>query len=323
MFKPLRTSTVLLGLFTACLAAIVLRLSLGPGGLSIPDSADLWSLRLTRASVGVVVGAALGAGGVLLQALLRNPLASPDIMGLSSGAGLAVIAGAFVAYSLNTQALPAAPLALLGSIAALALVYSLSRRRGLIDPVTMVLVGVIISIMCAAAGLLLQSLLPDRGLATVRWLLGSIDESTTPGRIASLAALAAVIIAASVRLGPTIDAACLGDDEAVSVGVPLARLRVFLFLASGTLTAAAVILAGPIGFVGLVCPHLVRLAIGPAHRPLILGSSLAGATLVVLADALVRALDTSAGRLPIGVITSLLGGPLLIALLRRPHHADR
>ena len=105
--------------------------------------------------------------------------------------------------------------------------------------------------------------------------------------------------------------------QALSTGVPIARLRIALFLLSGVLTAVAVVLAGPVGFVGLVCPHIVRLLAGPAHRTLVLGSALAGATLIVAADAAVKAVNLGGGRMPIGVITALVGGPVFIVLLRR------
>jgi len=311
---------VLLALAFACLGVAVLRALIAPDGLAWPDSADIQSIRLQRVAAGIVVGAALGLGGVLLQCLLRNPLASPDVIGLASGSGLGVMVAAYVTYLLTHQIAPAgvnASAALVGSLAALAAVYSLAQRRGRVDPVGLILIGVIISILCGSATMLIQSLLPDRGVAASRWLLGAINDDVQSPTIFAIGAIVAGLLAWTTWLGPRLDAASLGDDEARSVGVALSPLRVQLFLASGVLAAGSVVLAGPVGFVGLVCPHLMRLALGPRHRLLAPAAALAGAALVVAADSLVKVTDLGAGRLPITVLTSILGGPILIWMLRR------
>src|SRR5262249_33567891 len=124
-------------------------------------------------------------------------------------------------------------------------------------------------------------------------------------------------IALGVASGRAMDAAAMSDDEARSVGVPIGGLRLAMFLASGVLTASAVVLAGPIGFVGLVCPRVVRLLAGPGHRVLVVGAALAGAALIVGADTFIAAIDLARGRLPIGILTALIGGPVFIVLLRR------
>ena len=121
----------------------------------------------------------------------------------------------------------------------------------------------------------------------------------------------------SLAWGPLVDGAAFSDDEAHSMGVPLGRLRLGLFTVSGVMTAACVVLAGPIGFVGLVCPHVVRLLIGPTHRGLAVGSAIAGAAMLVLADVLVEVVVVRTGRLPIGVLTAMIGGPVFLVLLRR------
>ncbi len=212
--------------------------------------------------------------------------------------------------------------ALLGSIAALSLVYALSQRRGLVDPPTLVLIGVIVSIMCGAATMLVQHLMPDRGIGATRLLMGAISDEISWPQLAAVGGLALTGLLAGLWAGPAMDAAAMGDDEAISVGVPLPRLRLALFVLSGAMTAGAVVIAGPIGFVGLICPHLARLLTGrrsaaAGHRVLVLASAILGATLIVGADALVKSLDLASGRLPIGVLTALLGGPAFILLLRR------
>jgi iron complex transport system permease protein len=289
--------------------------------LDLPESALVWELRLTRTGAAAVVGAALGLAGVLLQCLLRNPLASPDILGLASGSGFAVMLAAYLGFlagrgsSLGPTTSAAA--ALLGAAAALALVLLFARRRGGLDPITLILVGFVIGVIGSAGIMFLQHLMPDRGLLTSRWLVGTIGDEITPPMLAAVAAATLALAALAHALAPAMDAASLGDDEARSVGVRLPRLRLILFAAAGTLTAGSVLLAGPIGFVGLVAPHLIRLGAGPAHRTLVVGAVLAGAAIVVFADALAKAIDLGAGRIPVGVLTAILGGPLFIWMLAR------
>lgn len=311
------------GLGVALAGAFLLRLVVGEGG-SLGWAADpaVVGLRVSRAVQGVIVGAALAVAGVMLQSLLRNPLASPDLLGLGSGAGLGVMLGAYAASRAGelvvgpgASALPA----LAGSVGALALVYLMSQRAGLVEPVSLILVGVIVSLVCGAGTTLVGHLLPDGGIAASRLLMGALSDEValTSPALWGVGAAVAGGLALGACLGPAMDAASLGEDEARSVGVRLGALRLTLFLAASVLTAGAVVLAGPIGFVGLVCPHAVRLLAGPSHRPLVLGAALAGAALVVGADILVRLVELRSGRLPISVLTALAGGPLFIVLLRR------
>jgi iron complex transport system permease protein len=355
-----RAVIAFVGLAVLLIAAVAARLLVGRDLDAFPSDLarmQVLELRGMQALQGLIVGAALGAGGVLLQALLRNPLASPDLLGLSAGAGLAVMVSLFVAAQvdrggadLQTGREPAATgqwamdgpadgadsqdrpevgpsstlgylqatwqagPALIGSLGALALVYSLSRRRGMVDPPTLVLIGVMVSILCGAGVTLVMSLMPQ---ASMRPLLGSLSTATPMTLIVAAGAITAAGVAIGMWAGPAMDAASLGDDEAISVGVPLARLRLTLFIVSGVMTAGAVVIAGPIGFVGLVCPHAVRLTAGPRHRGLVIGSALAGGALLVGSDALVSAVRTDAGRVPLGVVTALIGGPVFIWLLRR------
>jgi iron complex transport system permease protein len=266
------------------------------------------------------VGAGLATSGVLLQALLRNPLASPFILGISAGAGLGVMAALYAAHVLGVRAFgPGTDLlpAFAGAIAVLGTVYMLAQRRGWLDPVSLVLVGVIVSAICGALIMLLQHLVPT-GLhgEITRWMMGRIPESV-PGPTLALAgglSVAGVVIA--MAMGRAMDAATLGDDEARSVGLALGRLRLWMFALAGALTAGAVALCGPIAFVGLIAPHATRLVLGPRHGLLVLGSALVGVALVVGADVTRQAIDLGGGRMPIGVFTALIGGPAFIWLLR-------
>ena len=315
-----RESLTLTGLAVLLGAACVLRLMLGPTGTGWPDDGLVLELRAVRVVSGLVVGGSLGLAGVMLQLLLRNPLASPDLVGVSGGAALAVLVAAYIAYRAG-GAIPAAAspvAALAGAAGALAVVYAAAQRRGLIEPVSLILVGVIVGLTCGAGATAVQSLLPpDPARPVVRWMFGALSDDTGWPVLTITGAAMLLGLAWSVVRARTLDAATLSEDEARSVGVQLGRLRLGLFVWAGALTAGSVVIAGPIGFVGLVCPHAVRLLAGPRHGALAIGAVLAGAALVVGADAMVRVIDLGSGRLPIGVLTTLLGGPVFLVLLRR------
>lgn len=307
----------LLGLVLLLAAAVALRLSIGRDGLGWPGSEEL-PIRLDRARSGIVVGAALAVAGAMLQALLRNPLAAPEIIGASSGAGLAVMVSVLIAGGeIAAAGLSRGPAAVAGALGALGVVYLLGQRRGFVEPVMLVLVGVMVSVICGAATMLLASLMPDGGWSAIRWSMGALSDDVSRGTLAGVGAFTLLAVLAGAAIGPAMDVASLAEEEAVSIGVPVRALRLALFVISGCLTAGAVLIAGPIGFVGLVCPHAVRLLAGPNHRAVIVGSAVAGATLVVGADAAVRAVNLGSGRLPLGVFTALVGGPVFIAMLRR------
>jgi iron complex transport system permease protein len=291
------------------------------GGFHWPESGEFLALRAGRLAIASVVGGSLALAGVLLQALLRNPLASPDLLGVTSGAGLGVACATVMGSLLAGSATPGPAVvtmaALAGACATLGLVLAWTLRRGGIDVVSLVLVGVIVGMTCSGATLLLHQLLPDGGVNARAWFLGSIDEDAPAGLIAAGAGALAASLALTLASARAIDAACLAEDEARSLGVRLARLRLLLFGAAGILTTMSVVLAGPIGFVGLVVPHAVRLTLGPHHGPLALGATLAGAAMVISADAAVSAFPLAhTGRMPLSVITAVLGGPVFLLLLR-------
>lgn len=316
-----RARWTILGLAVLLAAAVTLRLLATPDGLGLPRDGLEWSLRGQRVIAGLVVGGALAVSGVMLQALLRNALAEPAVLGLTTGAGLGVVISIYLGY-LATGAIvayrpPVLP-ALLGALGALAVVGALGQRRGLIEPVSLLLIGVVVSLVCGAGIVFVQHLMPDRGVAmATRWVTGSLSDDVGWSWVLGVGAFALVATVAGTLLGPAMDAASLGEDEARTVGVPLGLLRAALFLTSGALAAGAVLLAGPIGFVGLVAPHAVRMVAGPRHRVVVVGSALLGGALIIAADACVRIVDLGAGRMPIGVLTAVIGGPVFIALLRR------
>lgn len=301
----------------------------GGGGVGAGWSSDqaraLLSLRGVRVLTGVVVGAALALAGVVLQGLLRNPLASPDLLGVASGAGLGVMAAVYASFLAGAGladpgGFGALGAALLGAGLTLGLVYALGQRRGFIEPTALVLVGVMVGIVCSGVIALLQHLMPDQGVAASRLLVGALrDDARASHLLLAGAGVAgcAIMLQAHAR---DMDLATLADDEARSAGVALGRLRTVQFACAGVLTACAVVLAGPIGFVGLVAPHAVRLLAGPRHAVLLPGAALLGAACVVGADvlvALVREAQPGVGRLPLSVVTALAGGPVFLWLLRR------
>ncbi|HZW05925.1 MAG TPA: iron ABC transporter permease [Phycisphaerales bacterium] len=335
-----RAVVVLIILVAVLVAVSVMRLlASGTGGFSWTDSSAFLSIRFSRLFSGLAVGAALGGAGVILQTLLRNPLASPDVVGVSSGASLGVmlnlylstrnVIGVSLATSAAWQFVPAAA----GAAAVLAVLVATAgwtvfggRGRAATgspaEPVTLLLTGVVISILCGAAVMFLQYLLPDAGWGTARLLMGSLSDDYPWEWTAAAAAFVAVALAVAAAAGPTLDALALPNDEAVSVGVDVPRVRIVALVATGVLTAVAVVIAGPVGFVGLVAPHAARIMLGPAgggsrHAILLPAAAIAGGTVIVAADTLVRTISPGAGRMPLGVLTALLGGPALIILLRK------
>ncbi len=308
-----------LAVTAAVLRILIDRDTAGTIGLAWPQPEYAW-LRWTALAVGATVGAGLATSGVLLQALLRNPLASPFILGITAGAGLGVMTAMYlghVAGMASTWTATSVTPALAGALAVMGVVYTLAQRRGWIDPVSLVLVGVIVSAVCGALIMLLQHLVPA-GLhgEITRWMMGRIPQSMPMSSLVFAGGLSVAGIVIATVMGRAMDAATLGDDEARSVGLSIGPLRVWMFLLAGALTAGAVALCGPIGFVGLIAPHAARLVLGPHHTPLVIGAALAGVILVVGADVARQAIDLGTGRMPIGVFTALIGGPAFIWLLR-------
>ena len=315
----------------AALLGAALRLLVGPAsapgvlGLAWPTP-EILSLRLGAAATAASAGAALGLSGMLLQALLRNPLAAPFTLGVSAGAGLASTVAAWAVSGGGGLAVLVSPLMIgadgvlpgaIGAISVLAIVSLLGRRNGLLDPLTLILAGTVLSTLCGAVTLLVQSLMPpsSRGESWL-WFMGQVPELPHRGLLIASAIAVAMVTVLAFRLGDDLDASSTSDDEAASLGVELSRLRVTLFVCAGVLAAMAVSLCGPIAFVGFVGPHLARVMLGGSHRALALASPLAGAAILLMADGVRQGIDLGGGRLPIGVLTALLGGPVFLIVLR-------
>ncbi len=283
----------------------------------------LWLVRFPRIAMGVGVGAALAVSGAAMQAVFGNPLAEPGVVGVSSGAALGA-AAAIVALPLlsGTPGRDAAPswliagCAFLGALLTAVLVYLVSRADGRTEVTTLLLTGIAINAF-AGAGIAFLLFLANTSSREqiVFWQLGSLNGSLWPQALL----VAAVMLLGSFAawlLGNKFDVLSLGERSARQVGVAVERLRLASILLVALLTGVAVAFAGIIAFVGLVVPHIVRMAIGPAHRPLILASACGGAILLVVADLFARTLIRAAD-LPIGMLTSLVGGPFFFYLLIR------
>jgi iron complex transport system permease protein len=290
-------------------------------GAAIDPQKDaiLWAIRLPRVVLGALVGGALAVSGAALQGVFRNPLADPGIIGVSAGAAFgAVVAimfglsGAFYG-GLQISAFAA------GIVTAF-VVYALARYEGRTETVTLVLTGIAIAAIAAAGvGFLIARADDDQLRDIVFWSLGSVGGATWKLVGATLPFIAlgtAVCVVRARRL----DLLALGERDARYLGLDTERERILVIGATSLATSAAVAAVGVVAFVGLVVPHLVRLAIGPAHRLLLPASFLLGASLLVLADLLART-ATAPVELPLGVVTSLIGGPFFLWLIWRTRRA--
>ncbi|MDX6601363.1 MAG: cobalamin transport system permease protein [Solirubrobacterales bacterium] len=283
--------------------------------LSRLDNAVLWELRAPRVALGALVGATLAISGGAYQAVFRNPLADPYLLGAAAGAGL----GATVAIVYG-EWIPLPLAAFAGAIAAAGGAYLLGRSvGGGRDAATLILAGVAIAAFLTA----LQTLLLQQNTENVRavysWLLGRLSTSGWGDVQLALpyAAVSVLVILANRRI---LDALRVGDDEALGLGVPVARVRLLTVGAATLGTAAAVAVSGLIGFVGIVVPHAVRLLAGSSYRVVLPLSALFGAAFLVLADVVART-ALSPSELPIGVVTACVGAPFFAILLRRARTA--
>lgn len=275
----------------------------------------LWVVRFPRIVMALVVGAALAVAGAVMQAIFGNPLAEPGVVGVSSGAAL----GAASAIAVGASVLGVAGVAVaafLGGLVATLLVYVVSRAGGRTEVVTLLLTGIAVNAI-AQAGIAFVLFIADSASREqiVFWQLGSLGGSLwSQVLVVAIVTVPGVVIA--LALARRYDLLALGERNARHLGVDVERLRLVSIVLVALLTGAAVAFAGIIAFVGLVVPHLVRMIIGPAHRGLVLASALGGGALLVIADLMTRTLVAGA-ELPIGMLTSLVGGPFFFWLLYR------
>jgi len=291
---------------------------LGGGDTSARDPvADIvLRIRLPRLLLAVLVGASLSTSGVIFQALLRNPLADPFILGVSGGAALGGIAMLSFggAIGLGYGAVP--PAAFAGGLFTTLLLYLVAGRGSRVSATNLLLTGVVFNAFASAAIVFLASLSGlVEGARIFIWLIGSLAVIRVEA-VASLALFLAVGLGCAVLLARGLNAMALGDEAAEQLGVPIERHKRVLLVATSLMVGAAVSVSGLIGFVGLIIPHLLRLLIGPDHRLLVPASALAGGAFLVICDTAARTL-LGGRELPVGAITALVGGPLFLFLLRR------
>ena len=285
-------------------------------------TADIWRIRLYRGASAAVVGCALAVAGLALQALLRNPLAEPYILGISSGAGVGVLCGLAMATHLALPRWATTPtLAMVGGLATAVVVYAIAYRRGRLDPYVLLLAGVMINVFNGALILvILQFTQPTEMIHFIGWGMGKVPEWIWSEPILLIVSAGFVLVAwlAIFARGAAFNTLGLGDAVASSAGVSVHSLRIQTFVIVSLMTAMAVSLAGPIGFLGLIVPHVCRMLLGPDHRLLVIASGFGGAIFLMAADTLCRLIDiwTGMGELPVGVITAMAGGPFFIYLLR-------
>ncbi|WP_165777639.1 FecCD family ABC transporter permease [Amycolatopsis antarctica] len=311
----------------AALAAVVLA-SMALGAQALPfdqvwrvlwerDGSEasiiVWTQRWPRTIIGIVVGVSFGVAGALIQALTRNPLAEPGILGVNAGAGFAVTVGVGV-FGLSGIT-GYVWFAFLGAAAATLLVYLVgSAGRGLVSPVTLVLAGVALGAVLNGFSTFLTLIDPETFRSIRNWGLGSIADTSLDDTGAVLPFLTVGLVLAVLIAGP-LNAIALGDDLAASLGTKVIRTRVLGVIALTLLAGGATALTGGIGFVGLVVPHVVRWFTGPDQRWIIVCSGLAAPVLVLAADVLGRVIARP-GEIEVGILTAVIGAPVLIALVR-------
>jgi iron complex transport system permease protein len=301
--------------------------------LASPDSIDaaiFWSLRVPRALLAIIVGAALGASGCMLQALMRNPLAEPFVLGVSGGAAL----GATLAISFGVGTLRSLPeltlraalarfsapslAAFVGALGATTLVFAAANVRGRSSPYAALLTGVIFNAFAAAAVTCVKALVAPEKLGEILfWLAGNLgfEHGWT---LALAGSLQAAAVGTMWLLSGRLNLLTIGDEDAASLGVNVGRTRLWLLLAASISVAGAVALSGLIGFVGLIVPQVLRLWLGPDQRVLIPCSALGGAAFLCASDLITRLLfSVFHSELPVGVITAIIGGPFFLILLHR------
>jgi iron complex transport system permease protein len=291
-------------------------------GVAEADRVVVWLVRAPRVLVAAGVGASLALAGALMQGVFRNPLASPDVVGSSSGGALGAVLA--LASGLATRSLFYLPvMAFVGSLLALTLVYALATRRGRTPVATLLLAGVGLNALVGAAVAYVISatwLRYEVAQEVLFWLMGGLDSRTwehvwlvLPGLVVGLGV--------ALAYARDLDVLSLGEEAALAVGVEVERVKCFVVTGAAQLTGGAVAVSGVVGFVGLVVPHVVRLAIGPRHRALLPASARAGAAFLVAADLLARTVQRPE-EIRLGIVTALFGAPFFLVLVHRRSRTD-
>ncbi|QLH75288.1 MAG: iron chelate uptake ABC transporter family permease subunit [Methanomassiliicoccales archaeon] len=330
--RRVRVLTVYIALFALLFVFMVLDLTQAFIPLSFSEA--FWALfgvgsdtniiivqkmNLPRVVMTCLVGAALGIAGAVMQALFRNPMASPYILGLSSGASLGAAIGLTFTVSWLPSLLMIPMLAFITCMGTLFLVYSISRVGGKVPTETLLLAGIAVGSFLSALVSLLTYLAGEQLQGIVYWTMGNLTNATWDNIliVAPLIAAGCILMIASSR---DLNAMMLGGNHALDLGVEVPKVRLQLLVASALVTAAAVAFVGVIGFVGLVVPHILRILMGPDNRALLPASLIGGASFLMMCDYISRVIAPGIGILPVGIVTALIGAPYFIYLLRRRRH---
>lgn len=304
----------------------IVSLSLGPRGFGFREFADvvlgggsetsrliIWELRLPRVLLAMIVGAGLSVAGAVFQSLLRNPLAEPYILGISSGGTV----GAFVAImtGVGLVSITTPLLSFAGSGLVLFLVYTLGHRRGVLDPNALLLSGVMVGAFFNALILVMVAILNREIQSAYLWLLGNLSAADL-GSLALVGPLIALSCVVLIGLSRSLNLISTGDESALQAGVEVERVRKTGYVLASLITGLAVSVSGVIGFVGLLVPHVCRLLFGPDNRIVLPASMIGGGTFLVACDLLSRIVLAPA-EVPVGAITAAVGAPLFVYLLKR------
>jgi len=324
-----RLFTVSALLFFLMMAAVFFGISVGSSGSGVTDTLTtlfdgkgtddimrytiVWRVRFPRVLLAILVGATLSLGGLVFQALLRNPLAEPYILGISSGSGIGAIIGILAG-------LPRFPgvsgTAFAGSMGTLLLLFVMSSGQTILKKDTLLLSGVMVNSFCAALIMFLLSITQDSRLHNIMfWLMGDLSAADLY-QVGLLAIALVPCFVLLLILSNTMNLLLMGRELAQSMGLNIKAATITLLMVTSFMVSLTVSYCGPVGFVGLVMPHVLRLGFGPDHRVLVPACILGGGTYMVLCDLLARSLPDQ-GEMPVGVITAMIGVPLFIILLKR------
>lgn len=308
---PHKKFPILIFLVFALLLAGGLSLFLGPSG--IPTADVLFNFRLPRVIMAAVVGAGLSLSGVLMQGTLRNPLADPYILGTSAGAALGVILCSILAIKYNSPFFYI--FTTTGAFCSTVCVYLIARVKNRTPTVNLVLSGIIVNTFIVAIILTFFILYREQFFSTFTFLMGSISEGNTT--LISVSFVLVVLGMAIAMLNARrLDILAMGEEKALHLGINAEKIKLISFLAGALMTSAAVALAGTVGFVGFIVPHILRVILGPSHKNLITGSVFAGALFLIICDAFARTVIMPR-EIPVGILTVLAGAPFFLWLLRR------
>ena len=316
------------GVFKVTSSEIITTIATKAGWMHFSEAASIeeslsvviWDIRFKRVCLAFLVGMALSVSGCVFQALLRNPLADPHILGVSSGGALGAVLATAFGIPLMLQSFIAVPLfSFIGSLSAITIVYLLSKRKGALSIYSLLLIGVILNSFFISIVIFIETIVSADQLASIFfWLLGNLSNFNDT---LIVVILFAVLIGIGILFSQTrnINLITLGEAKAKQLGVGVERTKIVCFVCASVITGLSVAVSGLIGFIGLVVPHIVRLVFGPDHRLLLPASALMGGMLLVIADTVARTILLPQ-ELPVGVVTSFIGAPFFILLLKKREH---